>query len=600
MRWSDVHSAFRRRFVWALLAVIAFGLSAAAQTKPTDDPFSDANRFEGKASSQKATPAVPFDDPFAPRKSDRVEDRIDFIVKVTPSEVRRGETAKLELIGMPRPGYYTYPLTQRTADQPEGQLAVLKYGKVPGVQPLWPVQETQPEKESIPELGQVHLKHKKEFTWTQDILVLPDAEPGKNSLPLTIHLQVCDENCVVGDIQVPVEFTVSDAPPVALTPELQERRKKDSQEITLVGGGDKRSASAAGGSGRDSSDMGLLAFMLQGLFWGAISLFTPCVFPMIPITVSYFLKQSEKEGHRPFTMSSVYSLTIVTVLTVSGVLLIPILQPFSQHWATNLFLGLLFFIFALSLFGMFDIRLPSSLANLTQSQEGRGGLVGVMFMALTFTIISFTCVAPFYGTFIALTASAQSTTDWLKITLGSLSFSVAFASPFFLLALFPTWLKSLPKSGGWMNTVKVVMAFLEVAAAVKFLRAAEIGFSSKAQLLTYDLSLGIYIAISVLCGLYLLNLYRLPHDEEGAQPLGVPRLMVAVLFISLGLYLLPGLFRQNDQERQKPAGSVFAWLDSFLLPDFDPSLPWNGSLEKGLEIAREQGRYVFIDFTGQL
>ena len=207
----------------------------------------------------------------------------------------------------------------------------------------------------------------------------------------------------------------------------------------------------------------LLGFMWQGVVWGALSLLTPCVFPMIPITVSYFLKQSEKSakpalaagpapapsvkrGYPPVLLAAIYSLTIAVVLTVAGVLLLPLVQQFSQHWATNLVLGGLFVFFALSLFGMYDIVLPSWLGRLTAAGEGRGGVVGVVFMALTFTVISFACVAPFYGGFIALTASAASASDWLKLVLGALAFSVTFALPFFVLALFPFLLKACPRA----------------------------------------------------------------------------------------------------------------------------------------------------------
>ena len=166
---------------------------------------------------------------------------------------------------------------------------------------------------------------------------------------------------------------------------------------------------------------------------------------------------------------------------------------------------------------MFELTMPSWLVNMTSAREGQGGLVGTMFMALTFTLISFACVAPFYGAFIGLTAAAQSATDWLKLSLGALAFSVTFASPFFLLALFPSLLRKLPKSGSWMNTVKVVMAFLELAAAIKFLRAFEVLYYARAKFLTYDLVLGMYVIIAFLCGLYLLSLYRLPHDHDGVD-----------------------------------------------------------------------------------
>jgi thiol:disulfide interchange protein DsbD len=291
---------------------------------------------------------------------------------------------------------------------------------------------------------------------------------------------------------------------------------------------------------------------------------------------------------------------------------------------------LLFTAFALSLFGMFEIVLPSSLAAWTSSQEGRGGLVGTIFMALTFTIISFTCVAPFYGTFIALTASAGTATDWFKIALGALAYSTTFAAPFFFLALFPTLLRSLPRSGSWMNTVKVVMGFLELAAAFKLLRAAELNFFGQGEYLSFDLVLGIYVALCVLCGLYLLRLYKLPHDHGGPEHLSVSRLMFSLAFIGLGIYLLPGLFKGADGKPQRPRGVIFSWVESFLLPESNDTpapapvpgksdspptrggdtLAANGSKERvrevrwGLDLkaalaeARKEKTPVFIDFTG--
>jgi thiol:disulfide interchange protein DsbD len=427
-----------------------------------------------------------------------------------------------------------------------------------------------------------YYEYRAPFTWSQDVLVLPDAAPGPNTLRFSIKLQVCDDKgCVWGEpgYEVPVEVT--DAPAAALTPQLQERLEAKPQTA-----GTKPKVNASG----------LVAFALKGILWGLISLLTPCVFPMIPITVSFFLKQSDKEHHRPITMATVYSLTIVTVLTLGGIFLMKSFQQFSQHWLTQGVLGLLFLVFALSLFGMYEITLPSGLANLTSAQEGRGGLIGTIFMALTFTIISFTCVAPFYGGFIGL--SASSATDWVQLVVGAVAFSVAFASPFFVLALFPSLLRSMPKSGSWMNTIKVVMGFLELAAAVKFLRAAELlVLKGEPVLFTYDLALGVYVALAVLCGLYLLNLYRLPHDHQVAEHLGVPRLLVSAFFLSLGLYLMPGLFKTAAGEQQRPSGVVFSWLDSFLLPDSKGGEAF-GNLTKGLEDARDKRRLVFVDFTG--
>lgn len=605
--------------LWLVLGV------ALAGPQQADDPFSEANqRAAGSAASKPPEP------PVAPAaKRNPTAERIDFQVAVTPPQARRGETVQLTITGIPRPGFHTYPLTQRAPDQDLVQLSKLTYEATPGLQPLWPVKESPPRLVIVKELNTSVLEHKEKFTWTQDLLVLPDATPGPKELRFRLELQACDErSCVQGTQAFTTTVDVSDAPAVALTPQQQERLQAKPPPIAVVtapaappaaGPSAVKTAGPVTGVAPKAGDKDLLSFLFNGILWGAISLVTPCVFPMIPITVSFFLKQSEKKQHRPLTLAIVYSITIVSVLTLGGVLLMGTLQDFSQHWATNVVLGWLFLVFALSLFGMYEIQLPTGLAQFTSAREGQGGLVGTIFMALTFTIISFTCVAPFYGSFIALSAAASSAGDWAKLVLGALAYSVTFALPFFVLALFPSLLRSLPRSGTWMNTVKVVMGFLEVAAAVKFLRAGELLFTGAAQFLTYDLALGIYVALALLCGLYLLGLYRLPHDEP-LEHLSVPRLLFSLLFLSLGLYLLPGLFKNANGEAQRPNGTVFAWLDSFLLPDaaeVGEELPrtsvaragangerdsgrlrWLGNLDRGLEEARDKRKLVFIDFTG--
>jgi thiol:disulfide interchange protein DsbD len=348
----------------------------------------------------------------------------------------------------------------------------------------------------------------------------------------------------------------------------------------------------------------LVGFILAGVFWGAVSLITPCVFPMIPITVSFFLKQSEKEHHRPVSMALVYSATIVVVLTLAAAFLLSAFRWLSINPIMNYGLGALFVFFALSLFGMYDIELPSGLARFTSSKEGKGGTVGTIFMALTFTIISFACVAPFLGGFGGTAGTAPR--PWWHNILGGLAFSITFASPFFFLALFPTLLRKMPRSGSWLNSVKVVMGFLELAAAFKFFRAAELVQSSTPSLFTFDLVLGVWVALCLLAGLYLLGVYRLAHDTP-QEHIGVPSLLFAVFFLGLGFYLAPALFKINmDGEPQRPSGTVYAWVDSFLLPDIRSSKETNttGNLEYAVAHAQETRKRtgtpqrIFVDFTG--
>lgn len=233
--------------------------------------------------------------------------------------------------------------------------------------------------------------------------------------------------------------------------------------------------------------------------------------------------------------------------------------------------------------------------------------MGVVFMALTFTIVSFACVAPFLGGF-GGTAESSGIGPAHRV-FGGLAFAATFASPFFVLALFPALLKKLPKSGSWLNSVKVVMGFLELAAAVKFFRAGELVILPTPAFFSFDLSLGMYIALALLCGLYLLNVYRLPLDSP-TENIGVPRMLFGFLFLSLSFYLAPAMFKFGaDGEKQRPNGTIYSWIESFLLPeprDGKGALEWSGNLVDAVEKARKyrqetgKAKLVFVDFTGKL
>jgi thiol:disulfide interchange protein DsbD len=600
-------------------------------------------------------------------KGSATADRISFTVRLDPRDpfsdaykvgapqsgplkVRRGELLRLTITGKVKPGFHTYPLVGLPGSP---YVSKLVYTKGSGLEPLWPVQEPEGVTAFEKDIGPVK-EFTGEFQWSQDVLVRPDAAQGRQTLKILVDSQVCDENnCVPLRELLETAVEVSDEPAVALPREVESRLKEQPPSYASVRGAQKppapapktdqaaepktgqapaasgpspflpgdeqqyrasmaklqkeiivpKTVSAASGTG----DSDLLGFILSGIFWGAVSLITPCVFPMIPITVSFFLKQSEKEHHRPITMALVYCATIVLVLTIAAVALLNFFQALSVNAWANYGLGALFIFFALSLFGMYEIELPSGLARFTSEREGKGGMVGTVFMALTFTIISFACVAPFLGGFSGTSATVQRPL-WHTI-LGGVAFSATFAAPFFLLAIFPTLLKKMPKSGSWLNAVKVVMGFLELAAALKFLRAGEIAHSSSVpSFFTYDFVLGLYVALCVLCGAYLLGLYRLPHDTP-SESLSVPRLMFSLLFLSLAFYLAPALFSMNAEgERQRPAGTIFAWVDSFLLPEFQGTKgeAWTGNLDYAVARAREhlrrtnQPKRIFIDFTGKL
>ncbi|MBM4069268.1 MAG: hypothetical protein FJ271_10025 [Planctomycetes bacterium] len=556
-----------------------------APGKLADDPFALAN----KAEPRQAKPPLAKPTPKNTRKpGEAVAKVISFDVAVAPKEARPGQVVHVTITGTPKDKHYTYAFTRRTKDQKGKNVSQLLIEPSNLIKPLWPITESEGQFVRA-ETGDVFLEHKKPFTLELDVLIDPKAPDGELSIPISLDLQVCDEHTCIPDV-IPLQAKVRvKGSPIALTSEIQQRLAQKRPEAEVV----TPSGTILGGDG--SSD--LFSFILAGIFWGAVSLITPCVFPMIPITVSYFLKQSDKEHHRPITMAAVYCGTIIVVLTIAAVALLSVFRALSVNPIMNFVIGGLFVFFSLSLFGMYEIELPSGLARFTSAREGKGGLLGTMFMALTFTIISFACVAPFLGGFGGTAANSNLT--FTHRILGGLAFAVTFASPFFVLALFPTLLKKMPKSGSWLNTVKVVMGFLELAAALKFFRAGELVIVSQPSVFTYDLVLGLYVALSLLAGLYLLGLFRLPHDSP-LENLTVPRMLLSLIFLGIAFYLAPALLKSDKGQNQRPTGDVFAWLDSFLLPDdVESDLPWIGNLDKGLEQARTKRKLVFVDFTGK-
>ncbi len=571
---------------------------------------------------------------------------LTFDVSVAPATVRRGQVFQVVIAGTLRDGYHTGTFS---GSKP---IWKLRPGSNDGLAVLSGARETPPPEDlNLVDGEKVHLG---KFTWVQDILVLPEARPGPTDFTFKLRGTVCnEEGCFPKNPQFKVAVNVSTDPALIVAPEVTKRivPPPDAPTPPVVPPASSQGTIAPPGSPApakqnailnlissspdayraDMDDLAkhivvdnpnlyanstadLLSFILAGVFWGAVSLVTPCVFPMIPITVSFFLKQSEKEHHRPISMALVYSATIVVVLTLAAAFMLSLFRQLSINPTMNYFLGALFVFFALSLFGMYEIELPSGLARFTSAREGKGGFLGTMFMALTFTIISFACVAPFLGGF-GGTMAGNARPEWHNL-LGGLAFSVTFAAPFFFLALFPTLLRQMPKSGSWLNSVKVIMGFLELAAAVKFFRLAEIKLTgAEPWLFTFDVALCIYVALCVLGGLYLLGLYRLPHDTpsppplapgagvRGEEHLGVLRMVFAGLFLALGLYLAPALIKNAHDDNLRPRGAVFAWIESFLLPDGSDFEQKSANLPATVAQAREEfkttgrPRRIFVDFT---
>lgn len=570
---------------------------------------------------------------------------------VTPARAKRGETVTVKLTVTPKAGAWTYPafpkdagqLSRNSLDPPKpAELVYISPPADPAID--W---KLKPRDESFP-TGPQDQYTKGPVTWEFKAVVAPKAKPGKIEVALPdAVLQACDDqSCFTASgKQLPTAgFEVLDGesdkvnpadlalalaalgekptaapagpgpdrgpgpqPPAPSAPNEARKAAKPIEAYTADLNEIAKSIEVATddiGLGGASKDAGFWSFVLTAAAWGLISLVTPCVFPMIPITVSIFMKQAHGSLRERLKLAAVYSLTIILVLGLSAFALLKFMAFLSVHPVTNILLGALFFVLALSLFGMYELALPNSIQKRLQAKQAKGGTIGTIFGALAFTVISFTCVAPFLGGFAGISAGAGPDAGGSLIAVptarevaGGLAFATAFAAPFFVLALLPGMMKALPKSGGWLDSVKVVMGFLELAAALKFLRTAEIGLLSTPQYFTYDVVLGGWVVIAAATGLYLLGVFRLPHDEPVSN-VGVPRLLFALLFLGLALYLTPALFKTHDGKRSRPDGTVYAWVEAFLLPDTLEG-GWRTDLKDTIAAARQSGRPVFVDFTGE-
>lgn len=569
------------------------------------DPFDPENRA-GPRTVQPPPKAEVKESP----TTRKLAELLSFKVSVQPSQAKPGEVVKVTLVGTVKKGFHTYPITMRTANQLEGQLAKLAYDLDAGLKVLWPVAESKP---ILHRQGaDTALHHEGEFTWSQEFLVLPEATPGEKKIRIKPRLLVCDENRCFGPApypSMPTSLQVVAGPAVALSAAMQKRLQADVPAVQIVTAPPSTAADKTPGKGAPGSTtnapvdpnqnlLGLLGSAFIGAF---LMLLTPCVFPMIPITVNFFIKQSEHEHHNPLLMASVYCGTIIALLTLVMLILGRVVIDLANDRWFNLALGSVLILFAFSLFGMFEIELPSFLVNFTAAREGQGGLLGTVFMALTFTITSFTCTGPFLGAMLAPVAGLRP--PFLHLALAAVVYSATFAAPFFVLALFPSMLKKMPKSGGWMNAIKVTMGFLELGAALKFLSNADMAwFPGNPRLFNYDTVLCAWIALSFACGLYLIGTFRLPHDDP-ADHIGVIRMVFAAIFFGLAVYMTPAL------RNETPAGIVGEGLVAFLPPNFKEKtghggsgngehLSWHLDYQDAWEEAKRDNKLIFIDFTG--
>ena len=373
-------------------------------------------------------------------------------------------------------------------------------------------------------------------------------------------------------------------------------------------------------SGFDGKDVTLLWFFLQAFGWGLLAILTPCVFPMIPMTVSYFMKS----GSKGKVQAIVYGLSIIAIYVIFGVLISVLFGAdfgnwLSTHWIPNVLFFIIFIVFAASFFGYFEITVPSWLVNKSVQKEEKGGMLGTVFMALTLVLVSFSCTGPIVGTVVVQAMGGAV----IKPVIGMLGFSLAFAIPFTLFAFFPQWLNKMPKSGGWLNSVKVVLGFIELAFALKFLNVPDQTYHW--GILDREIYLGLWIVIFTMMGFYLLGKIKFPHDSEYPVVKSFPRLMLIIATFAFVIYLIPGLWgaplkgisgwlpppetqdfdvnaivrdNNNGSGQTKAIGNVSEapkYADLLKLPH---GLQGYFDYDQALKASKELKKPVFVDFTG--
>jgi thiol:disulfide interchange protein DsbD len=439
----------------------------------------------------------------------------------------------------------------------------------------------------------------------------------------TYEYQVCLETCIPGDgeftfsklkiIGNPPTQTKIEEAKVEIIP-IDTAKKVEKNEITYgKNKGPVLDKAILEGEPTIDEDS-FFGYLLFAFILGLTSIITPCVFPMLPMTVTFFLRdnQTKREGLRK---ALIFGLSIITIYTLAGTLFAVLLgteglNTLATHWAPNLLIFALFIVFALSFFGLFEINAPNRLVNKADQQAEKGGLIGIFFMAATLVLVSFSCTVPIVGNVLFMSAGGQI----LKPVLAMFSYAFAFAIPFTLFAAFPEWIKSLPKSGGWLNSVKVTLGFLELALCLKFFSIADQAYHW--GLLDREINIALWIVIFSMMGFYFLGKIKLSSDAP-VESVSVPRLLLAVATFSFVIYITPGMWgaplkmlagylppvhtldfdlvsltkSQNENEScEEPKYADFLHLPHGLKGYYD--------YDQALACAREQNKPLFIDFTG--
>lgn len=348
------------------------------------------------------------------------------------------------------------------------------------------------------------------------------------------------------------------------------------------------------GDNEEQQSHSWIYIFFAGMVGGILALFTPCVWPIIPMTVSFFLKRT-KDKKKGIRDAWTYGASIVVIYVALGLAITLIfgasaLNALSTNAIFNIFFFLMLVVFAASFFGAFEITLPSKWSNAVDSKaEATTGLLSIFLMAFTLSLVSFSCTGPIIG---FLLVEVSTTGSVVAPAIGMLGFAIALALPFTLFAMFPSWLKSMPKSGGWMNVIKVVLGFLELAFALKFLSVADLAYGWR--LLDRETFLALWIVIFALLGMYLLGKIKFPHDDDNNK-VGVGRFFLALFSLAFAVYMIPGLWGA-------PLKAVSAFAPPMQTQDFnlyknEVHAKFN-DFDAGMEYARQNNKPVMIDFTG--
>jgi thiol:disulfide interchange protein DsbD len=533
-------------------------------------------------------------------------DPVSYTVIDAPKQVKAGEVFEITVKASIDGNWHLYSIAN---DPDAGPYPTQFSSASSNVAIAGEVQESEPSIEMDPNFNAELGWHTKEGRFTIPIALRSDVS-GSTEIALEVFYQVCDDKSCLPPKTKSINHAISvegvDQTPYSNFNESTDGSTQSESETptNTQTNADEEGQGQINSSGYNSG--GIFSFLWIALAAGFAALLTPCVFPMIPLTVSFFSKQKEGEGTAAIGQAFGFGLAIVVSFTILGAMLALFIgasgaNKFAANPWVNLFIALVLVVFAISLLGAFELRLPHQLTNwLNKKSNESSGLIGILFMALTISAVSFSCTAPFVGGVLAATAGGE----WFYPIIGMAGFSTAFASPFVLFALFPRWLESLPQSGSWMNIVKVLLGFIELAAAIKFLSNADLVWEW--GIISRPFAIATWIAIFLMAGLYLLGVYAIKNDTKPTQ-IGTGRLMLAMPFILFSFYLIPGLM----------GASLGIW-DSWLPPKqaTDVSVVrslaqqgggtantgeeknWTSNYDEARQIAQQENKPVFIDFTG--